>query len=185
MKYTKLFKRWFDVASTKRQHWNNVEMFTGIMLETWSLVRKFTHICSFRKYTFQYQGPLILLMSASFLQKNYIFWQKWYLYSTQYCESCVRDYLVLFSVFVIQKVTVNENIGLTDYASGIRLPDCSESEKTMTSQFANMTSSPNFFDVVIFFLPSLVTDPNFMSISSLVHESWQIRKFEVQPSEFC
>ena len=28
------------------------------MLETWSLVRQFTQICTYRKYTFQYQGPL-------------------------------------------------------------------------------------------------------------------------------
>ena len=36
MKYTTLFQRWFDVAprrdvvSTKRQRWNNVEMFAGM-----------------------------------------------------------------------------------------------------------------------------------------------------------
>ena len=35
LKYTTLFQRWFDigprrdVASTKRQRWNNVEMFAG------------------------------------------------------------------------------------------------------------------------------------------------------------
>ena len=29
-----------------------------IMLESWNLVRKFTHICSCKKYTFQYQGFL-------------------------------------------------------------------------------------------------------------------------------
>ena len=31
----------------------------------------------------------------------------------------------------------------------------------MTSQFADMTSSSNFFDGILFFLTSLVTDPSF------------------------
>ena len=64
---------------------------------------------------------------------------------------------------------------------------------TMTSQFADMTSSSIFFDVVLFFLSSLVTGPNFMSISSLVLELWQfsfvrdwpeIRRLEIPPPEF-
>ena len=57
-----------------------------------------------------------------------------------------------------------------------------------------MKSSPIFFDLVSFLLSSLVTDPSFMSISSLVLELWQlllirnlpeIRKSEKSPSEFC
>ena len=36
-----------------------------------------------------------------------------------------------------------------------------------------MTSSSNFFDVVLFLLSSLVTGPSFMSVSSLVLELWQ------------
>ena len=49
-----------------------------------------------------------------------------YLYSKHEYESCVRDSLVLFSVFVRQKVTVNENLSFVDYASGLRLPNCSK-----------------------------------------------------------
>ena len=65
---------------------------------------------------------------------------------------------------------------------------------TMTSQFSDMTSLSNFFDVVLFLLSSLVTGPSFMSISLLVLELWQfffirdwpeIRKSETLPSEFC
>ena len=37
---------------------------------------------------------------------------------------------------------------------------------TMTSQFADMTSSSDFFEDVLFFLSSLVTGQRFMSISS-------------------
>ena len=44
---------------------------------------------------------------------------------------------------------------------------------TMTSQFSDMTSSSNFFEVVLFLLSILVTGPSFMSISSLVLELWQ------------
>ena len=59
------------------------------------------------------------------------------------------------------------------------------------SQFCDMTSSSTFFDVVLFFLSSLVTDPNFMSISFLVLElrqfsfirDWpEIRKLEILTS---
>ena len=66
--------------------------------------------------------------------------------------------------------------------------------RKMTSEFSDMTSSSNFFDLVLFLLSSLVTGPRFMSISSLVLELWQfsfirdwpeIRKSEIPPSEFC
>ena len=65
---------------------------------------------------------------------------------------------------------------------------------TMTSQFSDMTSTSNFFDVVLFLLSSLVTGPSFISISLLVLELWQfsfirdwpkIQKLEVPPSGFC
>ena len=65
---------------------------------------------------------------------------------------------------------------------------------TMASQFADMTSSSNFFDVDLFLFPSLVTAPSFMSISLLVLELWQfscirnwpeIQKLKIRPSEFC
>ena len=80
--------------------------------------------------------------------------------------------------------------------SGLRIaPNWPKIRKmTMTSQFSDMTSSSNFFDVVLFLLSSLVTGPSFMSISSLVLELWQfsfirdwpeIRKLEIPPSEFC
>ena len=51
-----------------------------------------------------------------------------------------------------------------------------------------------FFNVVLILLPSLVTGPSFMSISSPLLELWQfsfirdgpeIRKSEIPPSEFC
>ena len=99
------------------------------MLETSNLVRKYTHICSFRKYTFQYQSPLNFADVSIFLQKLNVFWPKQYLYSKQQCESCVRDFLVLFSVFVRQKVTITENITFADSVSGIRPPDCSKLAK--------------------------------------------------------
>ena len=65
---------------------------------------------------------------------------------------------------------------------------------TMTSQFSDITSASNRFDVALFLLSILVTGPSFMSTSSLVLELWQfsfirdwpeIRKSEIPPSEFC
>ena len=80
--------------------------------------------------------------------------------------------------------------------SGLRIaPNWPKIRKmTMTSQFSDMTSSSNFFDVVLFLLSSLVTGPSFMSISSLVLELWQfsfirdwpeILKSEIPTSNFC
>ena len=76
---------------------------------------------------FSTQATLILLMSAFFLQKINVFRPKKYLYSKQQCESCVRDFLVLFSGFVRQKGTNTENITFAD--SGIRPPGCSKLAK--------------------------------------------------------
>ena len=64
----------------------------------------------------------------------------------------------------------------------------------MMSQFADMTSSWNFFDVVLFLLSSLVSGPSSMAVSSLVLELWQfsfirdwpeIQKLKILPSDFC
>ena len=65
---------------------------------------------------------------------------------------------------------------------------------TMTSQFSDIISSSNIFDVVLFLLSNLVTGPSFIPILSLVLELWQfsfirdwpeIRKSEITSSEFC
>ena len=62
---------------------------------------------------------------------------------------------------------------------------------TMTSQYPDITSSSNVFDILLFFRSSLVTSPYFMIISSLVWElsqfslikDWQeIQKPEVLPN---
>ena len=47
-----------------------------IMLETWNLVHKFTHIFSFRKYTFQYQGFLNFPDVSIYFAKNQHFLAK-------------------------------------------------------------------------------------------------------------
>ena len=144
------------------------------MLEASNLARKYTPICSFRKYTFQCLGPLNFADVSIFLQKNSVFCPKKYLYSKQQCESCVRDFLVLFSVFVRQKVTITENITFADSVSGIRPPDCSKLAKNPKND-NDVTIFRNdviikFIDVVLFLLSGLVTGPSFMSVSSLVLE---------------
>ena len=71
---------------------------------------------------------------------------------------------------------------------------------TMTLQYdKNVTITRQdvivrFFDVLLFLLSSLVTDPSFISILLVVLESWQFsfirdwaetRKFKIPSSEFC
>ena len=96
-----------------------------IMLETSNLARKYTPIFSFRKYAFQCLGLVNFADISIFLQKISVFSSKKYLYSKQQRESCVRDFLALFSVFIRKKVTVTENITFADLVSRMRPPDCS------------------------------------------------------------
>ena len=144
------------------------------MLEASNLARKYTPISSFRKYTFQCLDPLNFADVSIFLQKISVFCPKKYLYSKQQCESCVRDFLVLFSVFVRQKVTITENITFADSVSRIRPPDCSKLAKNPKNDndvtIFRHDVNVNFFDVVLFLLSSLVTGPSFMSVSSLALE---------------
>ena len=63
------------------------------MLETWKLVRKYTHICSFRKYTFQYQALLNFADVSIFLQKKQHFGKN----STFTQSNSVRAVLEIFS----------------------------------------------------------------------------------------
>ena len=91
----------------------------------------------------------------------------------------------MFSVFGRKKVTVDENVSFTDYVSGIRLPYCSKLAKNRkNNNYVTIcwydVITKMFFEIVLFFLSSLVTGPIFMSISSLVLELWVL-----PPSEFC
>ena len=144
------------------------------MLETSNLALKHMSRCSLRKYTLQCLGPLNFADVSIVLQKISVFCPRKYLYSKEQCESCVRDFLVLFSVFLRQKVTITGNITFADSVSGIRFPDCSKLAKNQKNDndvtISDMTSTSTFFDVVLFLLPSLVTGLRFMSISSLVLE---------------
>ena len=135
-------------------------------------------------------------MSAFFCRKLGFFPKK-YPYSKQQCESCGRDFLVLFSVFVRQKVTVNGNINFANSLSRIWLWGCSKLAKILKND--NVVTIfwyviVNLFWHFLFPLSSLVTGPSFMSVSSLVLELWQfsfirdwpeIRKSEIFLSEFC
>ena len=74
-------------------------------------------------------------------------------------------FLVLCSVLVTSKVSINEKISFVDYT---KLTVNWENSIDVT--ISDMTPSSNFFEVVLFLLSSLVIDPSFMSISSLVLE---------------
>ena len=86
------------------------------------------------------------------------------------------NFLVLFSVFVQQKDTIDENINFTGYGSRIQLPDCSK----LAVNWKNGNDIIIFwhdiivtrFDDVLFLLSSLTTGANFISIASLVLELW-------------
>ena len=64
-----------------------------IMLETLNLLCKYTHICSFRKYAFQYQGILIFAYISIFFCKKLSFFGK---NSTFTQSNSVRAVLEIF-----------------------------------------------------------------------------------------
>ena len=120
---------------------------------------------SFRKYTLQFLGPLNFADVSIFCKKLAFFVQK----STFTQSNSVRAVLEifqLFSVFVRKKVTFNENIIFADSVPGNGPKLLQNGQKSgkmkMTSQFSDMTSSSNFFDVVLFLLSSFVTGLSFM-----------------------
>ena len=57
-------------------------------------------------------------------------------------------FLVFFSVFIRWKVTINENMSFTDYASKIRLPDCSKLAVNWKNQ--NVTISQHNIIITFF-----------------------------------
>ena len=85
-------------------------------------------VCS--KYFAQDCRLILLLPIPAFFCKNSSFFSKIVplLKAVVWKFFCGKnsDFLVMFSVFVRHKVTINERISFTDYASGIRLPGCSK-----------------------------------------------------------
>ena len=105
-------------------------------------------------------------MPALSLKKISIFSQNSISTQSNSVTAAFRYFLVLFSIFVRENFTTIENLSLTDLLQ----IDHKSKKITMTSQFFEITSSSNFFEVVFFHLSSLVTGPRFISISSLVLE---------------
>ena len=100
------------------------------MLETSNLARNYTPICSFRNYTFQCLGRHNFADVSTFLQKNGVFCPKKVpLLKPNSVRAVLKIFLVLFSVFVRQKVAITENITFADSVSGIRRLDCSKLAK--------------------------------------------------------
>ena len=84
----------------------------------------------------QYQGSLNFFDASIFYAKNQHFLtKKVTLLKAIVWELLGLFLLVLFSVFVRQKVTVNANVSFTDYASGIRFPNCSKLAKNRKSDY--------------------------------------------------
>ena len=147
------------------------------MLETSNLARKYTPICSFRKYTFQCLGT-IYFADVSIFCKNQRFCPKKYLYSKQQFQSCVREIFQLFFQFLQYKrllLLKTQFLQTLCLESGLQIaPKWPKIRKmTKASQFSDMTSTSIVFDVILFLLSTLVTGQSFMSISSPVLELCQ------------
>ena len=64
-------------------------------------------------------------------------------------RAVLEVFLVLFSVFVQQKVTVTENITFAESVSGIRSPDCSKLAKNLEND-NDATISQNDVNIQFF-----------------------------------
>ena len=118
------------------------------------MVRSITRFCSFKKNTFQYKDSRNLADVSIFCKKAAFFSKNIPLLKAIVQKLCYI-FLVLFSVFVRWKVTLNENVCFTDYASRIWLPDCSK----LVINWKNSNDVPIFrHDVIIkFFWRSVVS----------------------------
>ena len=90
-------------------------------------MRQYTFVCTFRKIFFWDEGFLNFAdFDCFFLQKISVFWPKQYICLKQQCESWIRNFSVLFSDFLRQRVTFNQNVSFSDYQARIRPPDYSK-----------------------------------------------------------
>ena len=74
--YIEIGWRWHGVQFEVGGRWGKMTPFlklVRIIIETWNFVRKYTHIFSFRKYTFQYQVPLNSADVSMFCKKLVFF----------------------------------------------------------------------------------------------------------------
>ena len=94
LKYTTLFQCWFDivprrdVASTKRQRWNNVEMFAGLVRSTEWRISSFNHWKGWSKTTW-----------IHFSRKHVINYSNKTFPFTHICKNSFFYYIVHYSVF--------------------------------------------------------------------------------------
>ena len=128
-----------------------------------------------------------------FLQKISDFCPIKYLSSKQYCQSCVRDFLVLFPVFFRQKITITENITLAGSVSGIRPLDCSKLAKnpknengvTIFRHDVNVKFFWRYFVFLVKFSYWSMIHVNIITGSEIIRDWPEIRKSEIPSSEFC
>ena len=124
------------------------------------------------------------------MQKISIIWQKWYLYSKYYCESCVRDFLVQLTVFARQKVTFYRLLVWNPTSTLLQT-----GQKLEKWQWRH--NLPQF--VILFFVfngPRFRFHVNIITCSGVMAvflRDWkkdigdwkEIRKSEIPPFEFC
>ena len=147
---------------------------------------------------FNTKASLILLMSTYFLQKISIFlakmvpllkatvWELWKRFFSSVCSFCKLKSYCWWKCKFYRLCVQNLAFGL--FQIGQKLKNINDVTISQHDLIAKI------FDLILFFLSSLVTGPSSMSISSLILELWhfsfirdwqEIRKSEIPPSEFC
>ena len=127
-----------------------------------------------------------------FVRKYYITWlidlaNKLYDYDLYYLKlSCfIKKFCYLLNKFQFNSLYINMWLSSLNIFS--RKSVLWDKKMAVMSQFADMTSWSFFYDVVMFFMSSLVTGPSFKSISLVsisLLELWQFL-FIIDWPEFC
>ena len=146
-----------------------------IMLENINLVRKCTHIWSFRKYIFFWEGCFTFHDDNIFCKRSGFFRM-----SNTFTQSdsvrAVLEFLVLISVLIIWKANVYGNISFTDHESGFRLPGCSKVDlKWENDNDRRICQYDEFVKslLTLLWFPCQVSFLTFISVSSLLLELWK------------
>ena len=154
-----------------------------IMLEISNLTRKYTPICSFRKYTFQCLGPLNFADVSIFCEKlAFILSKKGPLLKAIVWELCYRVFSYVSSFYKARGYYYWKHnfwrLCVRNPVSGL-LQIGQKSEKWQWRLDFPTDVIVDFFfffffffDAVLFLLSSLVIGSSFMSVSSLVLVLW-------------
>ena len=137
------------------------------MLEMWCVSTN-TEVVS-ENISFSTKAPLILLMSAFLAKIQHFFGDNTTFIQSNSARAVLEIFQLCFLFLQEKRLLLMETMS-PEFSFRIAPNWPQIGKMTMTSQFTDMTSSSNFFEVVLFLLSSSVTGLSSILISLLVLE---------------